>query len=143
MNRKSSVDKLERISEFLVSAPALLRAFDMELVSGQRLVSIIFPPFIKLARKVSASSNHVHVNQDQTELLEQVFDSWTNMVNQTVSGTAGYRDRYGSAIPVMGENKYTELVCAMLDANIPEVRLLKSPGKGLARVSVKGYPVKS
>lgn len=87
MRRSFPQPGLIRAQKFVANASALSRAFDLELISCQRLVDILVPPFIKLAKLRSrvSSSGHLHhpgmsADSDWAKHLDAFFKAWTMLV---------------------------------------------------------------
>lgn len=129
---------VQRMSDFLESSPALGRAFELELMSCQRLVKIIFPPYIKLAHAYSsASSQRANPASSQREpldaavfkLLDVLCRLWGSLLIKNLSGEE-FPDRQGHLHPVIGPKKRAELVDGFLMAKVPEVRVVEASCQG-------------
>lgn len=112
----------DRLAEFLECARALGRAFDMELLSCQRMVDIITQPFLKLVRaQIAAAASRTPSNPAWLEVITLMEHSWTELLMYTLSG-ATFLDNKGVVQPVMRPKKRNELLDGLLEAKFPEVR---------------------
>lgn len=121
-SRAFSRAHLHRIKQFVGHTPALGRAFDLELISCQRMVDILIPPFIKLAQTlVSASRQEMPKDHFWFTLLSNLVEYWSNLVIWTLTNLQ-YSDKEEAAQPVIRPKKRDELLNALLEAKFPEVR---------------------
>lgn len=123
-----------RMADFMVCSRALGRAYDMELLSCQRMVDILMPSYLKLAHAHLAASGNP-ANPAWFKMLCLFGNHWTQLLVFTLSDPT-YLDSKGVEQPVMGQKKRNELLDALLDAKLPEVRLI-------AMVLYRGFPLNS
>lgn len=110
--------------EFMGIAPALGRAFDLEVISCERMVSILIPPFSKLAQAhVVAARRKISKERLWFKLLCPLSYAWSTMVAETLTGQV-YEDSQGVIQPVIGPKRRSELLGGFLEAKFPEVRSL-------------------
>lgn len=131
LRRSLEVAVLQRMLDFLDSSPALGRAFEMELISSQRMVEILIPPFLKLTAayisasrqgQTSASSERRLVIPEVLSLLNVLWRHWGIIVIKLLSGEE-FTDNHGQLQPVMSQKRRCDLLDGFLEAKFPEVRL--------------------
>lgn len=142
-SRAFSQAHLHRIFEFVAHTTALGRAYDLELISYQRVVDILFPPYIKLAHAfVTASRHEMPEGHFWFTKLWDMCQQWFNLVDWTLSGQAyaDNLDKEDVLKPVIGPKRRAELVYAILETTFLEVRRLvvNFYGKGLGLVVIRG-----
>lgn len=108
-------DRCRQMAEVL---PAHGEAFDRGLFSSARLVEVLVPPFLKLARKTSRA----HPTGDPSPPVDAFFHGWTITLTDFLQGKiwvgnsqTSYRRR------AMRPKKRQELVKALEAARLPEV----------------------
>lgn len=115
-----------KTNEFVNDIPALLRAFDLELIPSQRLIEVILPPFIKLAQKSCAvavlSTRGRCIDPDWLGVADKLFCFWSDLFVHTVAGDEQYLDSKRRLQPLMGHKMHSELLNALVNAKAPEVR---------------------
>lgn len=104
--------------------PALGRAFDMEVISCQRMVDISIPPYLKLAHaQIDTARGRSYPSQYWLKLLVFLSHFWSTLVIKILS-TQLYLDSQRMVQPVIRPKRRAELLTAFLEAKFPEVRLL-------------------
>lgn len=112
---------LNKVAHFFNATPALPRAYELELIPCQRLLDILFPPFIKLAKLTSATeSSNQQPHPTFTKRLNALSVVWTQLLCRTLSGQS-FLDSQGIVKPVMSPQKHNALLDAVLEAKFPEV----------------------
>lgn len=120
------VDLNAKVSQFVKDAPALGKAFELELIPSQRIIDFVVAPFLKIAHAIIEASKLPRGNPEDAawkQVLSGLFMAWARVFLELLAGKEfEIKSGWFQNIPLMGIKKRRELIQSLQDSKFPEVR---------------------